>query len=248
MKLTYDDFTIKSQEAILEAQKLAKANNHQHVDTAHLVKALLLVDENVIPFLFSKMGVNGDKLQSQLDSYIDTLTKVEGADKQYLTPDANEAVRVAAKLKKEFEDDFISIEIFLLAILKGKDLTAKMMGELGAEEDDMREAIKELRKGRKVTSQGADEQYNAIKRFAVNLCEQARSGKLDPIIGRDEEIRRLLQILSRRKKNNPILIGEAGVGKTAIVEGIAWRIVDNDVPENLKSKTLYALSLSYSSA
>ncbi|MEM7104277.1 MAG: ATP-dependent chaperone ClpB [Bacteroidota bacterium] len=241
--MTYDDFTIKAQEAILEAQKLAKANSHQHVDTAHLVKSLMLVDENVIPFLFSKMGVNGDKLQSQLDSYIDTLTKVQDAAKQYLTPEANEAVRVAAKLKKEFEDEYIAIELFLLAILKGNDLTAKMMQELGATEDDMRDAIAELRKGRKVTSQGADEQYNALKRFAVNLCEQAKSGKLDPIIGRDEEIRRVLQILSRRKKNNPILVGEPGVGKTAIVEGIAWRIVDNDVPENLQNKTLYVLDL-----
>ncbi|MEO1436827.1 MAG: AAA family ATPase [Bacteroidota bacterium] len=241
--MTYDDFTIKAQDAIKEAQKLAKANSQQHVDTAHLMKGLMLVDENIIPFLFGKMGINADKLQSQLDILIDTQSKVQDPAKQYLTPDANEAIKQAAKLKGDFEDEYISIEVFVLAIFLGKDFTSKMMVELGASEDGLRDAITELRKGRTVTSRGDDEQYNALGRFAINLCEEARSGKLDPIIGRDMEIRRVLQILSRRKKNNPILIGEAGVGKTAIVEGIAWRIVDNDVPENLQNKQLYSLDL-----
>ncbi len=243
MKLSFDDFTVKTQETIHQARKLAKSQNHQYVDTAHLMKALMLVDENVVPFLFGKMGINADKLQAQLDKLMSTQAKVEDASKQYLTDEANEAVREANNLKNTFEDDFISIEIFVLAIFRGNDLTSKMMKDMGATEEALKDAIDELRKGQKVTTQGADESYNALKRFAINLNDLVRQGKLDPIIGRDEEIRRILQILSRRKKNNPILVGEPGVGKTAIIEGIAWRIVDQDVPENLQSKQLYNLDL-----
>ena len=226
--MTYDNFTIKSQGAILKAQQVAGGYEQQSVDTAHLIKGILLTDENIPQFLLNKMEVNLPMLERRLEDTIKTYPKVKGSDKQYLTEDANKALSRAKKVMKEFGDDFISVELILLGILQGKDKGAMILKEMGATVDGMKEAIKELRKGRKVTDQHVDGQYNALEKFAINLNKRAEDGELDPIIGRDEEIRRVLHILSRRKKNNPILIGEPGVGKTAIVEGIAWRIVNQD--------------------
>lgn len=242
--MTYDNFTIKAQETILKAQQMAGQLDQQSVDTAHIVKGIFEVDEKLAEFIFQKMGINVIQLKKELNKAIERLPKVEGSSKQYLTNDANKALAVAKKTLKDFEDEFISVELILLGIIKGKDKTATILKDLGASEKDMKAAIAELRKGRKVTDQHGDDQYNALKKFAINLNERAESGKLDPIVGRDEEIRRILHILSRRKKNNPILIGDAGVGKTAIIEGIAWRIINQDVPENLASKKIYVLDIS----
>ena len=241
--MTYDNFTIKAQDSILQAQKIAAGFDQQSVDIPHLIKGIMETEENVTQFLLQKMGVNIPTLKRQLDEAIRTYPKVEGSEKQYLTNDANQALARAKKLLPEFEDEYISIELIMLGILQGKDKGARILKELGATYDDLKAAIKELRKGRKVDNQSAEDSYNALGKYAINLNERAESGKLDPIIGRDEEIRRVLHILSRRKKNNPILIGEPGVGKTAIVEGIAWRIVKQDVPENLKSKKIYVLDI-----
>ncbi len=241
--MTYDNFTIKAQEAILKAQQIAAGYEQQNVDTAHLVRGILVTDESVPQFLLKKMEVNLPALERELEGAIKAIPKVEGADKQFLTNDANKALSRARKALKEFEDEYISIELILLGIIEGTDRTATILKNQGASSKGMKTAIKELRKGSKVTDQNAENQYNALSKFAINLNERAESGKLDPIIGRDEEIRRVLHILSRRKKNNPIIIGEAGVGKTAIVEGIAWRIVKQDVPENLKSKKIFTLDI-----
>jgi ATP-dependent Clp protease ATP-binding subunit ClpB len=241
--MTYDNFTIKAQESILKAQQLASDFDQQSVDTAHLIRGIMMTDEDVAGFLFKKMAVNISALQNELDLAIKKTPKVEGSDKQYLTNDANKALSKAKKALKEFGDDFISIELILLGILQGNDDGAKVLKGQGATEEGLKAAINELRKGRKVTDQNAENQYNALSKFGINLNERAESGKLDKIIGRDEEIRRVLHILSRRKKNNPIIIGEPGVGKTAIVEGIAWRIVKHDVPENLKTKKIFTLDI-----
>ncbi|MEE9372869.1 MAG: ATP-dependent chaperone ClpB [Saprospiraceae bacterium] len=242
--MTYDNFTVKAQESILKSQQIAGGLNQQSVDTVHIIKGILDIDEDLTSFLFKKMGVNMINIKRDLNKALETFPKVEGTDKQYLTNDSNAALARAKKMLKEFGDDFISVELVLLAILKGKDKAARILKDAGATEKGMKMAINELRKGRKVTDQQGDNQYNALKKFAINLNQRVEEGKLDPIIGRDEEIRRMLHILSRRKKNNPILIGDAGVGKTAIVEGLAWRIVNQDVPENLRSKQLYSLDIS----
>ncbi len=241
--MTYDNFTIKAQESILKAQQIAAGFSQQQVDTIHLVKGMLEADENVPNFLMQKQGVNIPQLKRQLDETIATYPKVEGSDKQYLTNDANAALSAAKKMLKDFGDEFISIELVLLGILKGNDKASKLLKNAGMTEEGTRAAINELRKGRKVQDPGAEDTYNALAKYGINLNEQAESGKLDPIVGRDDEIRRVLHILSRRKKNNPILIGEAGVGKTAIVEGIAWRIVKGDVPENLRDKKIFTLDI-----
>jgi ATP-dependent Clp protease ATP-binding subunit ClpB len=241
--MTYDNFTIKAQEAILKAQNIAGSLEQQSVDTVHLVLGIMEIDEELSKFLLQKMGVNMIQLKDKLLKEAKSYPRVKGADKQYLTTDANQSLSRAKKMLPEFEDEYISLELILLGIVKGKDKAAMILKELGVTEKDLIQAIRELRKGRKVTDQNTDGQYNALKKFAVNLNERAESGKLDPIIGRDEEIRRILHILSRRKKNNPILIGDAGVGKTAIVEGIAWRIVKQDVPENLASKRIFTLDM-----
>ena len=241
--MTYDNFTTKSQESILKAQQIAAALNQQQVGTEHLIRGLLETDENVTSFLFNKMEVDLAELKIKLNNAIAAYPKVKGTDKQFLTNDANRALARAKKLLKSFGDEYISIELILLGIIQGTDEGAKILKSLGANEKGLEAGITELRKGRKVTDQSTDGSYNALNKFAVNLNERAESGKLDPIIGRDEEIRRVLHVLSRRKKNNPILVGEPGVGKTAIVEGIAWRIVKNDVPENLQSKKIYTLDL-----
>ena len=241
--MTYDNFTIKSQELILRAQQLSGQLDQQSVDTVHLLKALFEIDEQLAEFLFGKMGINTIQLKKELNKAIEAFPKVEGTDKKYLTNDANKALAKAKKLMPEYGDEFISIELIIAGILGGKDKAAKILKDAGATADNLKQAIKELRKGNPVKDQHGDNSYNSLKKYAINLNERAESGKLDPIIGRDEEIRRILHILSRRKKNNPILIGDAGVGKTAIVEGIAWRIVKHDVPENLLSKQIYSLDM-----
>jgi ATP-dependent Clp protease ATP-binding subunit ClpB len=241
--MTYDNFTIKAQESILKAQQIAAGVDQQQVDTPHLLKGIIETDENVANFLLQKSGVNMATLKRKIEESIKDYPRVEGSEKQYLTNDANKSLSRAKKMLPDFGDEYISIELILLGILKGDDKGGRILKEEGVTEKSLKAAIEELRKGRKVTDQSAEDSYNALNKYAINLNERAESGKLDPIIGRDEEIRRVLHILSRRKKNNPILIGEAGVGKTAIVEGIAWRIVKGDVPENLKTKKLYALDI-----
>lgn len=241
--MTYDNFTINAQEAILKAQQLAGSMEQQGVDTVHLIKGIIETDEKLAEFLFSKMGVNMAILKRDLNVQLEKYPKVQGGDKQFLTSDANKALAVAKKYLKETEDEFITLELMLLGAIEGNDKAATILKNLGATSEKMKAAITELRKGKKVTDQNAENQYNSLKKFAVNLNELAENGKLDPIIGRDEEIRRILHILSRRKKNNPILLGDPGVGKTAIVEGIAWRIVKQDVPENLKTKQIFTLDM-----
>ncbi|MCB0517746.1 MAG: AAA family ATPase [Lewinellaceae bacterium] len=242
--MTYDNFTIKAQDAILKAQQIAAGLSQQNVDSAHLIKGILETDEHVATFLLEKSGVSLDVLRRQNETLIQLTPKVTGTEKQFLTPEANKALARAKKLLPDFGDEYISIELILMGILQGEDKAGKLLKMLGASEETLRSAIIELRKGEKVSDQSSDEQFNALTKYAVNLNALAEEGKLDPIVGRDEEIRRVLHIVSRRKKNNPILVGEAGVGKTAIVEGIAWRIVKHDVPENLRTKQIYTLDIS----
>ncbi len=242
--MTYDNFTIKAQDCILKAQQIAAANSQQNVDTAHLLRGILETDEHVATFLFEKCGIDMSVLKRQLETLIQLTPKVSGTEKQFLTPEANKALARAKKMLPDFGDEYISIELILLGILQGEDKAGKLLKMLGADDDSLRAAITELRKGEKVTDQSSDEQFNALSKFAINLNAMAEEGKLDPIVGRDDEIRRVLHILSRRKKNNPILVGDAGVGKTAIVEGIAWRIIKQDVPDNLRSKKIYTLEIS----
>ncbi|MCY7328485.1 MAG: AAA family ATPase, partial [Saprospiraceae bacterium] len=241
--MTYDNFTIKAQEAILQAQQIAAGYEQQSVDTSHLLKGMLQADDSITDFLLKKAGINVPRFTEALDKLIWETPKVQGADKQYLTNEANKAVAAAKGMLKDFGDEYISLELLLLGIVKGADKSARLLREQGATLDVLTAAVKELRKGRKVTDQAAEQTYNALQKYAINLTEQAESGKLDPVIGRDEEIRRVLHILSRRKKNNPVIIGDPGVGKTAIVEGIAWRIVQQDVPENLASKRIFSLDM-----
>ncbi len=241
--MTYDNFTTRAQEAIMQGQKVAGGLSQQQVDTPHLLKGILDTDESVVRFLLEKNSVDPQELITKLDRSIRDYPKVAGSEKQFLTDGANKALSRAKKMLPDFEDEYISVELMLLGILQGEDKGGQILKDMGLTNDGLRAAIVALRKGRKVTDQSAEESYNALKKFGINLNERAETGKLDPIIGRDEEMRRVLQILSRRKKNNPLLIGEAGVGKTAIVEGIAWRIVKGDVPENLKSKRIYVLDI-----
>ncbi len=238
-----NNFTIKSQEAIQKATEIATAKQNQSIEPSHLLKAILMVDENVVPYLLKKLNVNFDVFSKELDKLIDCLPKVSGGQ-QYLSSNSNRALQKAAEVASEGKDEFISIEHLLLGILAQNDSATRLLHENGVTEKDLKTAIKQLRKGSTVNSQTAEETYNALNKYAINLNDMARKGKLDPVIGRDEEIRRVLQILSRRTKNNPILIGEPGVGKTAIAEGLAHRIIDGDVPENLKSKQIYSLDMS----
>lgn len=241
--MTFDIFTIKSQEAIDKARQIAVAFDQQIVETPHLIRGIYETDEDLVKFLAQKTSVNFDNLKSRVNAQIASYPKVQGYDKQNLSNDSNKALSSAKSMMKEFGDQFISLELMLYAILKGNDKGSRILKEMGMTPDSLLKAITELRKGKTINDPGADNQYNALKKYAVDLNERAENGKLDPIIGRDDEIRRLLQILSRRKKNNPILLGDAGVGKTAIVEGIAWRIVKEDVPENLKNKRIYSLDM-----
>jgi ATP-dependent Clp protease ATP-binding subunit ClpB len=242
--MNFENFTTKTQESILKAQSIARERSSQMVDTAHLLKGILAEDDNVASFVLGKAGVNMNMFESQLEQLLASYPKIETEEKQYLTNDAQRAINKANEIAKKIGDEFIAVEIVLLGIASGSDKTAKLLKGNGANETTLQAAIDALRKGRKVTDQGTENQYNALAKYAINLNEQAETGKLDPIIGRDEEIRRVLHILSRKKKNNPILIGEPGVGKTAVVEGIAWRIVKQDVPENLQSKKIFTLDVS----
>ncbi len=237
-----NNFTIKSQEAIQKATEIAMAKQNQSVEPLHLFKGILTVDENVAPYLLGKLNVNFDVFSKALDKEIDFLPKVSGGQ-QYLSSNSNRVLQKALEIASEFKDEFISIEHLLLGILTVNDAASRLLKNNGVSEKDLRIAIKQLRKGATVNSQTVEETYNALNKYALNLNDRARMGKLDPVIGRDEEIRRVLQILSRRTKNNPVLIGEPGVGKTAIAEGLAHRIVDGDVPENLKSKQIYSLDM-----
>ncbi len=240
--MSLNNFTIKSQETVQKALEIASSRQNQAIEPVHILKAMLLVDENVVPYLLKELGVNLDVFSSQLDRLIDSLPKVSGGE-QYLSANSNKALKKAQEIASESQDKFISIEQLLLAILSLNDPASRLLQNSGVTEKELKEAIKQLRKGSTVNSQTTDETYNALNRFATNLNNLARTGKLDPVIGRDEEIRRVLQILSRRTKNNPILIGEPGVGKTAIAEGLAHRIMNGDVPENLKSKQIYSLDM-----
>lgn len=242
--MTYDNFTAKAQEAIQKGQQIASGLSHQQVETIHLLKGIMETDESLSQFLLEKSGVNVPQLKRKIEETLKDFPKITGTDQQYLTNDANKALTKAKGMLTAFGDSFISLELMLLAIVQGEDKGARILKDLGMTEANLRGAIQELRKGRKVSDQHTEDSYNALGKYAQNLNERAENGKLDPIIGRDEEIRRVLHILSRRKKNNPILIGEAGVGKTAIVEGIAWRIVKGDVPENLKTKKIFSLDIS----
>jgi ATP-dependent Clp protease ATP-binding subunit ClpB len=241
--MNLNNFTLKSQEAIQQAQQYATAQNNQAVETGHILKGILAVDENVTPFLLKKLNVNTALFSQVVDRINDSYPKVSGGNTQYLSNNANQALVKAVNHLKEFNDEFVSIEHLLLGLLDTNDQVAQLMKDNGITAKDLKAAIRELRKGATVTSTSAEETYNALSKYAINLNAQARNGKLDPVIGRDEEIRRVIQILSRRTKNNPILVGEPGVGKTAIAEGIAHRIINGDVPENLKSKQIYSLDM-----
>jgi ATP-dependent Clp protease ATP-binding subunit ClpB len=241
--MNFNNFTIKSQEAVEKATEIATAQQNQAIETSHILKGMLMVDENVIPYLLKKLNVNLDVFIPALDRIIDAYPTVTGGGEHFLSSDANTALQKAAALAQEFRDEFVTLEHLLLGILLVNDKTSKLLKENGVLEKNLKTAISQLRKGSTVKSQNAEETYNSLETYARNLNNLARTGKLDPVIGRDEEIRRVLQILSRRTKNNPILIGEPGVGKTAIAEGLAHRIIDGDVPENLKNKQIYSLDM-----
>lgn len=237
-----NNFTIKSQEAIQQAQQIAQGFGHQQIENEHILKGILEVDENVTPFILKKLNVNVDLFKKILDSTLQNFPKVSGGDLM-LSREASTTLTEANIIAKKMNDEFVSIEHLLLAIFKSKSKVAQILKDQGVTYNGLEAAIAEIRKGERVTSASAEETYNSLNKYAKNLNELARTGKLDPVIGRDEEIRRVLQILTRRTKNNPMLVGEPGVGKTAIAEGLAHRIVDGDVPENLKDKIVYSLDM-----
>lgn len=240
--MNLNNFTIKSQEAVQQAMQIAAQNSQQYIETGHLLKGILTVDENVTPYLFKKLNVNPQIISKTVDSIINSYPKQQGGQ-TYLSNNANQALIKANNYLSEFGDEFVTIEHLLLGILSVKDSVSQMLKDSGINENELKKAIKDLRKGSKVTSHSAEETYNSLNKYAKNLNDLARKGKLDPVIGRDEEIRRVLEILSRRTKNNPILVGEPGVGKTAIAEGLAHRIINGDIPENLKTKQIFSLDM-----
>ena len=240
--MNLNNFTIKSQEAVQQSVQLVSQRGQQVIEAAHILKAVILTGESVVSFLFQKLGVSVQNLQMVLDRQLDSYPKVSGGE-PYLSSEANAVLQEAIEYSGKMGDQYVSLEHILLALLTEKSVASSMLKDAGVTEKELRLAIAELRKGNNVTSQSAEDTYNSLNKYAINLNERARSGKLDPVIGRDDEIRRVLQILSRRTKNNPILIGEPGVGKTAIAEGLAHRIVRGDVPENLKSKQLFSLDM-----
>ncbi len=240
--MDFSKFTLKTQEAIQKAQQVALEKGHQTIENSHLLKGVMLADDTVTPFLLKKLNVNVALLQQALDKMLDSFPKVTGGSMS-LSSEANIAINRAQNFLKEFNDEFVAIEHLLLAIGEGNDKASQMMRDAGVSSKELKKAILELRKGQRVTSASQEETYNSLEKYAKNLNKLARDGKLDPVIGRDEEIRRVMQILSRRTKNNPIIIGEPGTGKTAIAEGIAHRIINGDVPENLKTKQMYSLDM-----
>jgi ATP-dependent Clp protease ATP-binding subunit ClpB len=237
-----NNYTIKSQEAIQQAQQIAQGYGHQQIENEHILKGIFEVDENVIPFLLKKLNVNLDTLKQILNKQLEHFSKVSGGDLM-LSREATKTLTAASIIAKKMNDEYVSIEHLFLGIFSSKSNIAQSLKDQGVTEKELKAAILELRQGESVTSQSAEETYNSLQKYARNLNELAANGKLDPVIGRDEEIRRILQILSRRTKNNPMLVGEPGTGKTAIAEGLAHRIVDGDVPENLKSKIVYSLDM-----
>ena len=240
--MTFDKFTIKAQEVVQQAVNTAQQNGQQTIEPVHILKGILLKGRDVANFIFQKLGVNAQQIETLADQEIQHLPRVQGGQ-PYLSTDANNVLAKSQSLAKQMGDEFVSVETILLAVISDGATAGRILKDAGCTENDMRKAILELRQGQKVSSQSGDENYQSLDKYAKNLVEQARSGKLDPVIGRDDEIRRVLQILSRRTKNNPILIGEPGTGKTAIVEGLAERIVRGDVPDNLKDKQLYSLDM-----
>lgn len=240
--MNFDNFTIKSQEVVQQAVQTAQQNGNQAIEPEHLLKALLDKGESVVKFVFQKLGVNQQLVAMQLDKALSALPKVSGGE-PYLSRESNDVLLKAIDCAKRLGDEYVTLEAILIALLKVNTKVSTILKDNGVTEQDLEAAVKELRKGEKATSQSAEDSYNALSKYAINLNERARSGKLDPVIGRDDEIRRVLQILSRRTKNNPILVGEPGTGKTAIAEGLAQRIVRGDVPENLKTKQLYSLDM-----
>lgn len=240
--MNFNNFTIKSQEAIQEAVNLVQAHGQQTIEAIHLLAAIMKVGENITNFIFQKLGMNSQQISLAINRQIESLPKVSGGE-PYLSREANEVLQQATRYSKESGDEYVSLEQIILALLQVKSNASSLLKDAGMTEKELKSAITELRQGEKVTSQSSEDTYQSLNKYAINLNEAARSGKLDPVIGRDEEIRRVLQILSRRTKNNPILIGEPGTGKTAIVEGLAHRILRGDVPENLKDKQVYSLDM-----
>jgi len=240
--MNLNQFTIKAQEAVQKAFQLAGENGNQAVETGHLMKALFEEAEDVVSFLLKKLNVHVNRVSTVVDSIIASYPKVSGGE-AYLSKDASGALQKAITLSKNAGDQFVSVEYMLAGLLDAGDQISQLLKDNGVSRKDLQKAIDELRKGSKVNSQTAEDTFDALNRYAINLNDRARSGKFDPVIGRDEEIRRVLQILSRRTKNNPILVGEPGVGKTAIAEGLAHRIVSGDVPENLKTKQVFSLDM-----
>lgn len=240
--MTFDKFTIKAQEAIQEAANIAQKAGEQTIEPVHLLAGIMSKGKDITNYIFQKLGVNGTAIEYAVQQEINHLPKVQGGQ-PYLSNDSNNVLQKSFDISKKLGDEFVSIEPILLALLNANSAASRILKDSGCTEKEMLAAIQELRQGQKVQSQSGDENYQALSKYAKNLIEEARTGKLDPVIGRDEEIRRVLQILSRRTKNNPILIGEPGTGKTAIVEGLAERIVRGDVPENLKNKQLYSLDM-----
>ena len=240
--MNFNNFTIKAQEAVQTAQQIAQQYGHQELQNEHFFKAIEQVDENVLPFLFKKLNINREQLNKQLDAALQGFAKVSGGD-MGISRDASTMLNEAVNIAKKWNDEYVSLEHLILAIFKSNSKIAQALKNQGVSEKELEKAIQELRKGERVTSASAEDTYNSLNKYAKNLNQLADSGKLDPVIGRDEEIRRVLQILSRRTKNNPMLVGEPGVGKTAIAEGLAHRIVKGDVPENLKDKVMYSLDM-----
>ena len=240
--MNFNNFTIKSQEAVQKAVEYTRESSNQAIEPIHLLKAVVYVGDSLVNFIFQKIGANTRQLSSLIDREIATLPRVSGGE-PYLSRESNEVMQKSLDIAKNRGDEYVTLEAMLLALFIVKSSASSILKDLGLTEQDLELAIKELRKGKKVTEQSAEDTYNALNKYAINLNERARIGKLDPVIGRDDEIRRVLQILSRRTKNNPMLIGEPGTGKTAIAEGLAQRIVRGDVPENLKSKQIFSLDM-----
>ena len=240
--MTLENFTIKAQEAVQQSVNIAQQNGQQLIEPVHLLKGVMEKGKDVVSFIFQKLGVNAVHVSSLVDHEIQHLPRVQGGE-PYLSRETNEVMMKAMDFSKKLGDEFVSIEPILLALLEVNSTAGRILKDAGLNSQDALKAVQELRQGQKVQSMSGDENFQSLSKYAKNLVEDARAGKLDPVIGRDDEIRRVLQILSRRTKNNPILIGEPGTGKTAIVEGLAQRIVRGDVPENLKDKQLFSLDM-----